>query len=149
MATAQGDAFADAAGKGTGLSLLQSLNPYDWPSCHNCELRALARRRDISVPPSGATQMGSIVTPPTARPPRHAKRARRRTRIRLRRRLRAAWRSLLKLIGQIMTSQGHAGRARADFMQQAAHEAREREDAIDASVGAMSAADIRRITEPR
>jgi hypothetical protein len=93
--------------------------------------------------------MGSIVTLPTARPPRHAKRARRRTRIPLRRRLRAAWRSMLKLIGQIMSSQGHAGRTRMDFMQHAAHEARERKEALDASVGAMSAADIRRVTDPR
>lgn len=93
--------------------------------------------------------MGSIVTLPTARPPQLGPRLSRSTRIPLRRRLRAAYRSIARLIGQVVASQGHDSPLRKDFMQHAAHEAREREEAIDASVGAMSAADIRRITERR
>lgn len=93
--------------------------------------------------------MGSIVTLPTARPPQLGPRLSRSTRIPLRRRLRAAYRSITRLLGQIAASQGHDSPMREDFMQLAAREAREREEAIDASVGAMSAADIQRITERR
>jgi hypothetical protein len=70
-------------------------------------------------------------------------------RIPLRRRLRAAYRGITVLLGQLAASQGHDSTAREDFLQLAAREARERAEAIDASVGAMSAADIQRVTEPR
>jgi hypothetical protein len=93
--------------------------------------------------------MGSIVTLPTARPPRLSPRPSRSMRIPLRRRLRAAYRSITKLLAQIVASQGHDSPMRKGFMAHAAREAREREEAIDASVGAMSAADIKRITDRR
>jgi hypothetical protein len=92
--------------------------------------------------------MGSIVTLPTARPPL-GPRLTRSTRIPLRRRLRAAYRTITILLGQLAASQGHDSPTREDFLQLAAREAREREEAIDASVGAMSAADIQRVTERR
>jgi hypothetical protein len=93
--------------------------------------------------------MGSIVTLPTAPPPNLGPRLSRSTRIPLRRRLRAAYRSITGLLGQIVASQGHDSPRREDFMQSAAREARERAEAIDASVGAMSAADIQRVTDRR
>lgn len=68
---------------------------------------------------------------------------RRGVRISLRRRLRAGFRALLAFAAEIFATPGY--RHREDFMQLAAREARERSDAIEASVGAMSAADIRRV----
>ena len=65
-------------------------------------------------------------------------------RISLRRRLRAIARTVIDVISEIVATGGYR-RGREDFMQIAAREARERSEAIDASVGAMSAADIRRI----
>lgn len=65
-------------------------------------------------------------------------------RISLRRRLRAIFRMLLDLARELFATAGYR-RGREDFLQLAAREARERSEAIDASVGAMSAADIRRI----
>jgi hypothetical protein len=90
--------------------------------------------------------MGSIVPLPITPRFRSNERLWRSTRIPLRRRLRAVYRSLAKLLGQIIASQGHDRSAREDFMQAAAREARERAEAIEASVGAMSAADIQRVT---
>jgi hypothetical protein len=93
--------------------------------------------------------MGSIIPLPNARPPQPlGPRLSRSTRIPLRRRLRAAYGSLAKLFSQVLASQGHDNPERRDFLQHAAHEARERAEAIDASVGAMSAADIQRVTRP-
>jgi hypothetical protein len=89
--------------------------------------------------------MGSIVTLPTARPPNLGPRLSRSTRVPLRRRLRAAYRSLAGLLRQIAAAEGHDNPRHEDFLQAASREARERAEAIDASVGAMSAADIRRI----
>jgi hypothetical protein len=93
--------------------------------------------------------MGRIVTLPKAPPPQLGPRISRSTRIPLRRRLRAAYRAITVLLGQLAASQGHDSTAREDFLQLAAREARERAEAIEASVGAMSAADIQRVTEPR
>lgn len=68
------------------------------------------------------------------------------TRIPLRWRLRAIGRALVQLTRELIVVPGYR-RGREDFLQLAAREARERSDAIDASVGAMSAADIRRIAD--
>jgi len=80
----------------------------------------------------------------SSRPPRPI-------RISLRRRLRAVFRMLLDFTRELFATSGY--RRGEDFLQAAAREARERSEAIDASVGAMSADDIRRIahhgpTEP-
>jgi hypothetical protein len=83
----------------------------------------------------------------SSRPPQREPRQIRNPRISLRRRFRAIYRNLADLLREIIAAPGHR-RAREDFMQAAAREARERTDAIDASVGAMSAADIRRIARP-
>lgn len=91
--------------------------------------------------------MGSIIPLPATPCLRVDDRLSRSTRIPLRRRLRAAYRSLTKLFGQLAASQGHDS-AREELRKLAAQEARERAEAIEASVGAMSAADIRRITNP-
>ena len=66
-------------------------------------------------------------------------------RISVRRRLRAILRHLTALFRELVATPGfrHGGE---DFLQVAAREARERSEAIEASVGAMSAADIQRIT---
>jgi hypothetical protein len=64
-------------------------------------------------------------------------------RIPWRRRLRAILRNLTDFVREILATPGY--RRREDFMQIAAREALERNEAIDASVGAMSPADIRRI----
>lgn len=74
-----------------------------------------------------------------SRQPKHV----RTPRISLRRRIRAILRALAAFIGEIAVTQGF--RRREHFLQAAAREARERSEAIDASVGAISAADIRRI----
>jgi hypothetical protein len=66
-------------------------------------------------------------------------------RISLRRRLRAVVRALLDVAGELIKTPGY--RRREDFLQAAAREARERDEAIDGSVGAMSAADIQRIAQ--
>lgn len=66
-------------------------------------------------------------------------------RISLRRRLRAIVHVLLDVAGELMRTAGY--RRHEDFLQVAAREARERDEAIDGSVGAMSAADIRRIAQ--
>jgi hypothetical protein len=72
-----------------------------------------------------------------------ASRAMRTPRIPLRWRIRAVFRTLRALAAEIIATQGH--RRREDFLQAAAREVRERSEAIDGSVGAMSADDIRRI----
>jgi hypothetical protein len=64
-------------------------------------------------------------------------------RISWRRRIRAILRNLTDFIREILATPGY--RRREDFMKIAAREAHERSEAIDASVGAMSPADIRRI----
>ena len=66
-------------------------------------------------------------------------------RISLRRRLRALFRALLDFAGELIKTPGYRGGE--DFLQAAAREARERDEAIDGSVGAMSAADIQRIAQ--
>lgn len=76
----------------------------------------------------------------SSRPPHQV----RSPRISLRRRLRAIFRTLLDFARELFASAGYR-RSREDFLEAAAREARERNEAIDASVGAMSAADIRRI----
>jgi hypothetical protein len=80
------------------------------------------------------------------RPPQRDPRLSRSTRIPLRRRLRATFRALLDLAAEIIATSGYR-RSREDFLQMAAREARERDEAIDGSVGAMSAADIQRIAQ--
>ena len=79
--------------------------------------------------------------------PQRDPRLTRNPRISLRRRLRAIGRALLHLGREIIWTSGYRS-GREDFLQMAAREARERSEAIDASVGAMSAADIRRIKPP-
>jgi hypothetical protein len=64
-------------------------------------------------------------------------------RISLRRRLRAALRNLAALFNRIIAAQGRP--ERETITQRSAREEHERKDAIDASVGAMSAADIQRM----
>lgn len=81
-----------------------------------------------------------------SRQPRHASRLIRTPRIPLRWRIRAIFRTIRALAAGIITIQGH--RRREDFLQAAAREGRERSEAIDGSVGAMSADDIRRIVPP-
>lgn len=66
-------------------------------------------------------------------------------RISLRRRFRAVFRATLDFVGELLQTPGF--RRREDFLQVAAREARERDEAIDGSVGAMSQADIRRIAQ--
>ena len=66
-------------------------------------------------------------------------------RISLRRRFRAIFRALLDFAGELFKTPGYRGGE--DFLQVAAREARERDEAIDGSVGAMSAADIQRIAQ--
>jgi hypothetical protein len=66
-------------------------------------------------------------------------------RISLRRRLRAVVRALLDFAGELLRTPGF--RRHEDFLQVAAREARERDEAIDSSVGAMSQADIQRIAQ--
>jgi hypothetical protein len=78
-----------------------------------------------------------------SRRPNRASHAIRTPRIPLRWRVRAIFRTIHALAAEIIATQGH--RRREDFLQAAAREARERSEAIDGSVGAMSADDIRRI----
>ena len=68
-------------------------------------------------------------------------------RISWRRRLRAILRNLTDFVREIIATPGYR-RSHEDFMEIAAREARERDEAIDGSVGAMSPADIRRIAPP-
>jgi hypothetical protein len=89
--------------------------------------------------------MPRSATLPTRLPHRNP-RLTRSARIPLRWRLRAIGRALLQLVREIVAAPGYR-RGREDFLQIAAREARERSEAIDGSVGAMSAADIRRIAE--
>ena len=79
-------------------------------------------------------------------PPHRDPRQMRTVRIPLRRRLRAIGNALLHLLRELLSAPGYR-RGHEDFLQLAAREARERSEAIDASVGAMSAADIRRIAQ--
>jgi hypothetical protein len=62
-----------------------------------------------------------------------------------RRRLRAIVRTVLDFVAELIRTPGY--RRREDFLQAAAREARERDEAIDGSVGAMSQADILRIAQ--
>jgi hypothetical protein len=80
------------------------------------------------------------------RPPHRDPRSSRDVRIPLRRRLRAIGNALLQLFREVLAASG-SRRGREDFLQVAAREARERDEAIDSSVGAMSQADIRRIAQ--
>jgi len=89
--------------------------------------------------------MPRSATLPT-RLPRRDLRLARSARIPLRWRLRAIGRALLQLTRELIVVPGYR-RGGEDFLQLAAREARERSEAIDASVGAMSAADIRRIAD--
>lgn len=66
-------------------------------------------------------------------------------RISLRRRFRAGFRALLDFAAEVLRTPGF--RRHEDFLQVAAREARERDEAIDGSVGAMSQADIQRISQ--
>jgi hypothetical protein len=66
-------------------------------------------------------------------------------RISWRRRLRAIVGIVLDLAREIIRTPGY--RRGEDFLQLAAREARERDEAIAGSVGAMSAADIQRIAQ--
>ncbi len=86
---------------------------------------------------------GTAPRPPLDRS-RMAQRLARSTRIPLRRRLRIAFRSLGAWLARIVAAESHAPSAES-VAQLSAREARERAAAIDASVGAMSAADIRRV----
>lgn len=65
--------------------------------------------------------------------------------ISLRRRLRALVRAVVEFLGEILRTPGYRGGE--DFLEAAAREARERNEAIDGSVGAMSHADIQRIAQ--
>ena len=80
------------------------------------------------------------------RPPHRDPRQTRDVRIPLRRRLKAVGSVLLQLLREVIAASGYR-RGGEDFLQVAAREARERTEAIEASVGAMSAADIHRIAQ--
>lgn len=80
-----------------------------------------------------------------SRHPNRDPRSMRTPRISLRRRLRAITRHLIGFLREIIATPG-VRHSREDFLEVAAREARERSEAIEASVGAMSAADIQRIT---